>query len=67
MPFLLDLFVKGLMAFGTTLLTRLCSKAMIEWAFFKIAQSVVETTKTPHDDEWLEKIREVYFEGDKDA
>jgi hypothetical protein len=33
---------------------------MIAWAFFKVAESVVKSTKTTKDDEWLEKVREVY-------
>lgn len=59
-----DLLVKALLAFGSKLLISLCSEKMVEWAFFKIADSVVKSTKTTQDDEWLDKIRDVYFGED---
>lgn len=60
MPFVIGLVVKGLTAFLTRLLVTLASEQMIAWAFFKIAEGVVKSTKTTKDDEWLEKVREVY-------
>lgn len=60
MPFVTGLVVKGLTAFLTRLLVTLASEQMIAWAFFKVAESVVKSTKTTKDDEWLEKVREVY-------
>lgn len=60
MPFVIGLLVKGLTAFLTRLLVTLASEQMIAWAFFKVAESVVKSTKTAKDDEWLEKVREVY-------
>ena len=60
MGFVIGLVVKGLTAFLTRLLVALASEQMIAWAFFKVAESVVESTKTPQDDAWLEKVREVY-------
>lgn len=60
MPFVIGLLVKGLTAFLTRLLVALASEQMIAWAFFKVAESVVKSTKTTKDDEWLEKVREVY-------
>lgn len=60
MPFVIGLVVKGLTAFLTRLLVTLASEQMIAWAFFRVAESVVKSTKTTKDDEWLEKVREVY-------
>ena len=60
MPFIIGLVVKGLTAFLTRLLVTLASEQMIAWAFFKVAESVVKSTRTTKDDEWLEKVREVY-------
>lgn len=60
MPFIIGLIVKGLTAFLTRLLVSLASEQMIAWAFFRVADAVVKSTKTQKDDEWLEKIREVY-------
>lgn len=60
MPFIVGLVVRGLTAFLTRLLVSLASEQMIAWAFFKVAESVVRSTRTAKDDEWLEKVREVY-------
>lgn len=60
MPLLVSLFTKGATLFLTKLLTSLASEKMIEWAFFKVAESVVKSTNTPQDDAWLDKIKEVY-------
>ena len=60
MPFIIGLVVKGLTAFLTRLLVTLASEQMIAWAFFRVAESVEKSTKTDKDDEWLEKVREVY-------
>lgn len=60
MPLVIGLVVRGATAFLTRLLVTLASEQMIAWAFFKVAESVVKSTKTTKDDEWLEKVREVY-------
>lgn len=60
MPLITGLVVRGVTAFLTRLLVALASEQMIAWAFFKVAESVVKSTKTTKDDEWLEKVREVY-------
>ena len=48
------------MAFGTKLLMTFASEKLIEWAFFYIAGEVVKSTKTLHDDEFLEKAKQAY-------
>lgn len=60
MPFVIGLVIKGVTAFLTRLLVTLASEQMIAWAFFKVAEGVVKSTKTTKDDEWLEKVREMY-------
>ena len=60
MPFVIGLVVRGATAFLTRLLVSLASEQMIAWAFFQVAESVVKSTRTTKDDEWLEKVREVY-------
>lgn len=65
MPFITDLFVKGTTLFLTKLITSIASTTMVEWAFFKVAESIVKSTNTVHDDEWLTKIKEVYKEVNK--
>lgn len=41
----------------------LISEKFIEWAFFNLAEKIVKSTATPHDDEWLKKIKESYEES----
>ena len=60
MQFVIGLVVRGATAFLTRLLVALASEQMIAWAFFRVAESVVKSTKTAKDDQWLEKVREVY-------
>ena len=60
MPLITGLVVRGATAFLTRLLVALASEQMIAWAFFRVAESVVKSTKTDKDDQWLEKVREVY-------
>ncbi len=53
---MIQVFVKGVMTFGTKLLVSMGSEKLIEWAFFYVAQQIVKSTKTKHDDEFLEKV-----------
>jgi hypothetical protein len=57
---MIAILIKTLMSLGTRLLVSLASEQLIEWAFFKICDAVVKSTKTPHDDEWFQKIKETY-------
>lgn len=52
----------ALKTFGIKFAWALISEKMVEWMFFKTAAMVVAHTKTPHDDEWLNKIKEVYYD-----
>lgn len=55
----------GAVAIGTRLAYKLAGQKFLEWAFFKIAKGIVNHTKTPHDDEWYEKIEEAYYGEEK--
>ena len=61
MGVIVGLLIKGSTVFLTQLLTKIASQEMIEWAFFKVAESVVKSTQTDKDDQWLQKIEEVYY------
>ena len=61
MGVIVGLLIKGSTVFLTKLLTKIASQEMIEWAFFKVAESVVKSTQTDKDDQWLQKIEEVYY------
>lgn len=52
--------LKGIMAFGTKLLMSFASEKLIEWAFFYVAGEIVKTTKTKHDDHFLEEVKKAY-------
>lgn len=45
---------------GAKLALSMISEKFIEWAFFEIAERIVKSTATPHDDKWLAKIKEEY-------
>lgn len=42
------------------LLMTLIGEQMLEWALFKIAEQIVRSTETKHDDEWFDKIKAEY-------
>ena len=56
--------LKGLFTVGTNLLVSMASEKVIEWAFFYFGEKIVKSTKTPHDDAFLESIKENYRKKD---
>ncbi|CAH0528429.1 hypothetical protein CTH30272_02113 [Allocatenococcus thiocycli] len=62
---MIGIITKALLAFGSKLLMSFGSEKLIEWAFFYLAEQIVKGTKTKHDDEFLEKVKEAY--GEKSA
>jgi hypothetical protein len=54
------IILKSLMAFGTKLLMSFASEKLIEWAFFYVADQIVKSTKTDHDDKFLEEVKKAY-------
>lgn len=46
--------------FSAKLGVAMISEKFIEWAFFEIAERIVKSTATEHDDVWLKKIKEEY-------
>lgn len=44
----------------TQIAVSLIGEKFLEWAFFNIAEKIVKSTETKHDDEWLTKIKEAY-------
>ena len=47
-------FAKALLSLGT----KLATEEFAEWALLWGAKRLVESTKTPHDDEWYAKVAE---------
>lgn len=38
-------------------IVKLASKEFAEYVFFEVAEAIVKSTKTPHDDKWLKAIK----------
>ena len=51
---------KGIVSVATKMFMAAASEAMIKWLLFFIAEQVVKSTKTPHDDMWLAKMKREY-------
>lgn len=51
--------IKGiLLALLKSYIVKLASKEFAHWAFFQIAEAIVESTETKQDDIWLAKVKE---------
>ena len=57
---MVNLLVSGLKSIGVRVITSLLTEKMLEWMFWKVAKLIVASTKTAHDDEFLEKLEEAY-------
>ena len=53
--------LKGTMSVLTKLFMSMASEKLIEWLLFYVAERVVKSTKTPHDDAFYAKIKEAYL------
>ena len=62
---MISVLIKAAMSFATKLLMSFASEKLIEWAFFYVAEQIVKTTKTPHDDKFLEQAKKAYQENDR--
>lgn len=62
---MISVLIKAAMSFATKLLMSFASEKLIEWAFFYVAEQIVKTTKTPHDDKFLEQAKKAYHENDR--
>ncbi len=62
---MISVLIKAAMSFATKLLMSFASEKLIEWAFFYVAEQIVKTTKTPHDDSFLEQAKKAYQENDR--
>lgn len=41
------------------------SEQLLKWFFFRIAEEIVKRTDTPHDDEFLAKVKEQYESNER--
>lgn len=54
--------LKALTTILTRLLASMATEKLLEWAMFKVADAIVKSTKTAHDDAFLVKLKDVYNE-----
>lgn len=52
--------IKAGLSFLTKLAASLATEVMLEWLFFKVAGELVKRTDTPHDDDFYNKVKELY-------
>ena len=60
MPIVLKGLAKGAIAVLLKVITAMASEQLMKWVFFRIAEEIVKRTDTPHDDAFLEKIKQEY-------
>jgi hypothetical protein len=46
-----------------SIFVKVVSEKFFVWAFFWAGDMIVSSTKTPHDDAWLKKVKETYEQG----
>ncbi|MGL5012919.1 MAG: hypothetical protein ACRC6V_01345 [Bacteroidales bacterium] len=46
--------------FASKLAIAMIGEKFLEWAFFELAERIVKSTDTPHDDKWIAKIKEEF-------
>ena len=56
------LFIGGLKAAFLKILGAILTRSMMEWLLFYVAELIVESTKTPHDNRLLKKVKEAVNE-----
>lgn len=52
----------ALRAIFLKLVASIATKSLLEWVLFWVADAIVKSTKTKHDDEFLKKLKKVYDE-----
>ena len=53
----------GMLNVIKNIVLKVLSEKFFEWLFFWAARMLVESTKTNKDDEFLEKVKEIYEQG----
>lgn len=64
---MLQVLAKAVPALLTKVFMSLASEKMLEWFLFYVAEHIVKSTKTKHDDVFFEKVKEAYNEGGQKA
>ena len=64
---IISTLLKALGAILLKLLAVVAAQDVLEWMLFRLAKVITESTKTPHDDAFVEKIKEVYEDGKQES
>ena len=63
---MMSVLFKAATKVAMNIIMSMASEKFIEWLLFYVAQWIVDTTKTPHDDKFLKEIKEAYEKGKRD-
>lgn len=61
----MQIILAALKAIFTKLILATASEKVLEWLLFWVVDMIVNSTETPKDDEFAQKIKSVYY-GDDD-
>lgn len=64
MPALLSVLGKAFTSFFIKMAMSLATEKFIKWLFFYVGEQIVKSTKTDKDDQFLNKIKELYEDSD---
>lgn len=58
MPLILGTLGKAAATAALSILARVATAGFMEWLMLQAAEAVAKNTKTPHDDKFVEKVKE---------
>lgn len=58
------MFLAGMKAILTKLILSMASEKVLEWLLFWVVDMIVKSTETTKDDEFAQKIKQVYYGED---
>lgn len=61
---MVSILLKALGAILVKIFAAAASEEMLEWLLIKVGKVIVDSTKTPHDNEWFEKFVTEYKKVD---
>mgnify|MGYP003648137394 CR=1 FL=1 len=59
---IVSVLLKALGTIVMRLFAAMATEKLLEWFLFKAGEVVVKSTETPHDDEFLQQLKESYYE-----
>jgi hypothetical protein len=62
---MLSSLAKGALTVLVKFVTAMASEQLMKWLFFRVAEEIVKRTDTPHDNAFLEKLKEQYEQNER--